>query len=150
MGREESAQQVLLLSLRFSYNLPFYKRTLGTIVFKTIGLVASANCCSFWLQTSQTFYDHFFLTCAETCKAKEAARAAEAERAAKNAARKDKQWEVGAKDTSSAAEEAAKAAEREARAAAKRAQEAAEGGGAPVVQQKPGLQPTVTTGAWAN
>lgn len=103
-------------------------------------------CCSLLANAK----NHFFLSLPKLAQAKEAARAAEAERAAKNAARKDKQWEVGAKDTSSAAEEAAKAAEREARAAAKRAQEAAEGGGAPVVQQKPGLQPTVTTGAWAN
>ena len=50
-------------------------------------------------------------------------------------ASRDKQWEVGAKDTSSAEEQAAKAAEAAARAAAKKAQEAAEGG-APVVKVK--------------
>ena len=53
-------------------------------------------------------------------------------------ASRDKQWEVGAKDTSSDAEAAAKAAERAAAAAAKKAQEAAEGGGAPVLKQKAG------------
>jgi hypothetical protein len=53
-------------------------------------------------------------------------------------AAREKQWEVGAKDTSADAEAAAKAAERAAAAAAKRAQEAAEGGGAPVVKQKAG------------
>jgi len=53
-------------------------------------------------------------------------------------ASRDKQWEVGTKDTSGAAADAAKTAEAAARAAAKKAQEAAEGGGAPVLKQKAG------------
>jgi hypothetical protein len=54
-------------------------------------------------------------------------------------ASRDKQWEVGTKDTSGAAADAAKAADAAARAAAKKAQEAAEGGGAgPAIKQKPG------------
>ena len=53
-------------------------------------------------------------------------------------ASRDKQWEVGAKDTSAADAEAAKAAEKKAAEAAKKAQEAAEGGGAPVAKQKAG------------
>ena len=67
---------------------------------------------------------------ASACLAAHAALCAQAAR--------DKQWEVGAKDTSADAEAAAKASERAAAAAAKKAQEAAEGGGAPVVKQKAG------------
>ena len=67
---------------------------------------------------------------ASACLAAHAALCAQAAR--------DKQWEVGAKDTSADAEAAAKAAERAAAAAAKKAQEAAEGGGAPAVKQKAG------------
>ena len=89
----------------------------------------------------------------EAAKAKEAAAAAKKTvrrrlrwcvcaplltRACRAQAQRDKQWEVGAKDTSGAAADAAKAAEAAARAAAKKAQEAAEGGGAPAVKQKAG------------
>lgn len=53
-------------------------------------------------------------------------------------ASRDKQWEVGTKDSSGAEADAAKVAEAAARAAAKKAQEAAEGGAAPAAKPKTG------------